>query len=117
MSSVSTRGTQKRPGSPRPAFVFALLGSLGVAPAAVQGVEPPAQPVRPRRLGSGTPRAVRLVPVQVSFAGSASHPAVTVQPVVIAMSAPSSTIQRPDSARRHTAALGPVQYATLDDQR
>ncbi len=163
MSSVLTHGTQKRSGSVRPVFVFALLGTLGVALAAFQtiqpvreafgfdplvrpvtgtsvveplpeavetpepvrfdrlasaeGVERSIQPVPTRRLGLGTRRAVRLASavVQVSSAGSASPSAVIVQPVVAAMSSPSRTIQRPDSARRNDAPLGPVQYAKLDD--
>ena len=83
--------------------------------ASVQGVERPDQPVPTRRLGSGTRRAVRLAPavVQGASAGTPSRPAVTVSPVAAA-SAPARTIQRPDSARRDAAALGPVQYAKLD---
>ena len=162
MTTVSTHGTQKRLHSARPAFVVALLGSLGVAfasfhtvqpvreafgldplvrlvtrtalalpraeatelpettlrfdrLASVQGIESPVPPVPTRRLGSGTRRAVRLAPVQMSSAGTARRPVVTVQPVVAAVLAPSRTIERPDSARRAAAALGPVHYAKLDD--
>lgn len=40
MNSDSTPGTQTRPGGPRPAFVVAFLGSLGVALVGLQTVEP-----------------------------------------------------------------------------
>ena len=154
MTAVSTHRTQKRSRRPRPAFVFALLGSLGVAFASLHTIEPvreafgldpvvrtlassrvkttepearverlasvlghesPAPSVPARRLGSGTRRAVRLAPVQMSAAETARRPVGPVQPVVAAVLAPSRTIQRPDSARREAAGLGPVQYAKLDD--
>ena len=40
MSRISFHGTQKCSGRPRPAFLFALLGSLGVALGAFQTMEP-----------------------------------------------------------------------------
>lgn len=40
MSGISTHGTRKRPGSPRPAFLLALLGSLGIALWALQTIQP-----------------------------------------------------------------------------
>ena len=164
MNSVSTPGSQKCPVGPRPAFVFALLGSLGVALVGLQTIEPvrqafgldpiirppvqtavqtagvapavdapatlrfdrlssapgverPVQPVPTRRLGSGTRRAVRLAPavVQMASARTSSSPAVSVWPVVAAVPAQPRPTQRPDSARRDDAVLGPVQYAKLDD--
>ena len=155
MTAVSTHRTQKRSRRPRPAFVFALLGSLGVAFASLHTIEPvreafgldlvirtlassrvkttelpearverlasvpgnesPAPSVPTRRLGAGTRRAVRLAPVQMSDAETARRPVVPVQPVVAAVLAPPRIIQRPDSARRDAAGLGPVQYAKLDD--
>ena len=40
MVSISTHETRKRPGRPRAAFVFALLGTLGVALAAIILIQP-----------------------------------------------------------------------------
>ena len=40
MSGISTHGTRKRPGSPRPAFLLGLLGSVGIALGALQTIQP-----------------------------------------------------------------------------
>ena len=81
-----------------------------------EGVERPGQPVPTRRLGSGTRRAVRLAPAVVQMASTVTprRAGVTVSSVAAAVPAPARTIPRPDSARRDDAALGPVQYAKLD---
>ena len=84
--------------------------------ASVQGVERPSQPAPIRRLGSGTRRAMRLAPtvVQTASTGTLSRSGVTVSPVVAVVPVPARTVQRPDPARRDDVALGPVQYAKLD---
>ena len=132
MTSSSTLSTHTRPGRPRPAFVFALLGSLGVALMGLQTVEPVrqaygldprpataqgvvARPVPTRPLGLGTRRAVRLAPsvVPLTSAHASGSPAVSVWPVVTAVPAQPQTTPQPDATRRDDAALGRPQVAKL----
>ena len=92
-----------------------LTGTVVTRPPVV-AASPNAIPVPlDRRLGGGTRRALRLAPAaQVAPPGTAGRPAVAVQPVVAGQPTRFRTNQRPDSARRTAAALGPVQSAKLD---
>ena len=141
MSSVSTHRTQKRPGRPRLAFVFPLLGSLGVALAAFQmiqpvreafGLDPVVRPVTPSVASSRaeatewpeTRRFNRLAsvqgvepsarPVPMRRLGSGTRRAARLVPAPVQMASAGSA-SYPAVTSQYDAAQGPVQYAKLDD--
>ena len=110
MNSGSTPGTHTRSGGPRSAFVFALLGSLGVALVGLQMVEPVRQaygldPIIPSPFQAGAQTALAPSGTQWFDRSAAAH-------VVVERSIPTRPL---GSGTRRAVRLAPsvVQMASV----